>query len=392
MIDFDTLVSRRKDTSEKWQVIKDEMGDGSDDVLALSIADMEFPTCPAIAEAISDAARHDILGYDHIPSQYYDALGSWMSEHHGLEVRPEYVTATAAVMPAVLAALRATTRPGDKVIIQRPVYYPFTHAAERTGLTILDNELVLDANGHYSMDFEDLERKAADPRCKALLLCNPHNPVGRVWTEAELSRLAEICLRNGVTILADEIHADFTYEGYEVTMLSRLGDDVARHCIEFTAPSKTFNLAGLACANVIVSNPSLKRDFDIAVENVGGLTVNHFGYVACQAAYEHGGEWLRQLQEYLAGNLGIVRRFAQSQKGVSLIEPEGTYLAWLDCNGLGMGSDDLRDFMRGSARVFLDEGILFGQSGSGFERVNMACPASFLTEAMDRIAGAIARR
>lgn len=389
MTDFDTLVDRRKDTSEKWQVIKDEMGEGSEDVLALSIADMEFPTCPAIVDAIVDSAKHDILGYDHVPDEYYAALGQWMSDHHHLDVRPEYVSTTAAVMPAVLAALRATTHPGDKVIVQRPVYYPFTFAAEHTGLTILDNELIRDSSGRYGMDFEDLERKASDPRCKAIIVCNPHNPVGRVWTKQELLRLADICLRHGVTMLVDEIHADFAYDGHEVTMMSNLGDEVARHCIEFTAPTKTFNLAGLPCSNAIITNPELKRDFDIAVSNVGGLTVSHFGYVACQAAYEHGGAWLEELRAYLAKNLRMVREFADAQDAISLVEPEGTYLAWLDCTGLGMSNAALQDFMRTKARVFMDEGVLFGKSGSGFERINMACPSSFLREALDRISAAI---
>ncbi|WP_369344980.1 MalY/PatB family protein [Bifidobacterium aquikefiricola] len=392
MVDFDTLVERRKDTSAKWQVIHDEMGDGCDDVLALSVADMEFPTCPAVTEAIINSAKHDILGYDHIPDEYYDALGSWMGKHHHLEVKPEQVTTTAGVMPAVLAALRAITHPGDKVILQRPVYYPFTHAAEYAGLTILDNELVRDSNGHYSIDFEDLTSKAADPRCKAMLVCNPHNPVGRVWTRDELTRMADICLSNDVTILADEIHADFSYDGHEVTMMSNLSDEVAQHCMEFTAPTKTFNLAGLACSNAIIKNTSLKRDFDIAVANAGGLTVNHFGYVACQAAYEHGEAWLDDLRKYLAKNLSIVRDFADSQHDISLIEPEGTYLAWLDCNGLGMNNEELKNFMRTKARIFMDEGCMFGASGSGFERVNMACPASFLSEAMERIAVAVAVR
>lgn len=383
--DFTTVIDRHGTGSEKWHLIDESMGKGNDDVLALSVADMEFRPAPQIVDALVDSSRNDIFGYDCVTDDYRDAVVSWMSRHHGFEVDPAWISVSDGVMPAINVALRAFTHPGDRVIIQRPVYYPFTMAAERTGLTILDNELILGDDGRYVMDFDDLERKASDPRCTAIIVCNPHNPVGRVWTPDELRRLGDIAIENGLTILCDEIHADFAHPGHRVTMFSTLGERYARHCLEFTAPTKTFNLAGLLCSNVIIPDPELKRAFDVAAENIGGLTVSHFGLVACRAAYESAEGWLEQLRGVLSSNLAILRDMAGSCDGLRLIEPEGTYLAWLDCRGLGLDADGLRDLMRGTGRVYLDEGVLFGASGSGFERVNLACPTSMMERAASGI-------
>lgn len=393
MYDFQSVVERRGTTSAKWHMIEDEMGPGNDDVIAMSVADMEFKPAPPIVDALVTSAQHDIFGYDYAPDAYFDALVSWMHRRHGFDIKPEWVTLSDGVMPAVNTALRAVTRPGDKVIIQGPVYYPFTAAAEHNGLTILNNQLRMDDNGRYMMDFDDLERKAADPRCTAIMVCNPHNPVGRVWTEDELRRLGDICIDNEVIVLADEIHADFFYPGHPVTMFGTLGEKYANHCFEFTAPTKTFNLAGLLCSNVITANPKLKQAFEIAAENIAGLTVSHFGLVACQAAYDEAESWLDELMDVLSGNLALLRDFAEKTPGVRLVEPEGTYLAWLDCRGLGFADTDaLRDFMRNEARVYFDEGVMFGDAGAGFERVNLACPKSILTEVLDRMGEALEAR
>ena len=393
MYDFQSVVERRGTTSIKWHMIEDDMGVGSEDVIAMSVADMEFKPAPEIVEALVEAAQHDIFGYDYATDGYFRALTAWMSRRHNWDIDPAWVSLSDGVMPAVNTALRAVTHPGDKVILQGPVYYPFTAAAEHNGLTILDNRLILGDDGHYVMDFDDLEAKASDPRCTALMLCNPHNPVGRVWSADELRRLGDICIAHGVTILADEIHADFAYPGHDVTMFGTLGERYAGHCYEFTAPTKTFNIAGLLCSNVITVNPELKRAFDVAAENIAGLTVSHFGLVACQAAYERAEPWLDALMGVLADNLSPLREFAERTPGLRLIEPEGTYLAWLDCRGLGFGSaDELRDFMRDRARVYFDEGVLFGENGAGFERVNLACPKALLKQVLDNIAAALSHR
>lgn len=393
MYDFQTLVDRRHTGSEKWHLIEEDMGPGNEDVVALSVADMEFKPAPEIVEALVDAAQHDIFGYDYATDEYFEALVGWMERRHHWRIKPEWVSLSDGVMPAINTALRAMTHPGDKVIIQGPVYYPFTAAAERNGLTLLNNQLVMDESGRYTMDYEDLAAKAADPRCTAIMLCNPHNPVGRVWTADELKRLGDICIEHGVAILADEIHADFAYPGHEVTMFGTLGERYAQHCFEFTAPTKTFNLAGLLCSNAVIANPELKRAFDVAADNIAGLTVSHFGLVACQAAYNHAEPWLDELLDVLAGNLAMLRDFAEATPGLRLVEPDGTYLAWLDCRGLGFGCCcELRDFMRNEARVYFDEGVMFGDAGSGFERVNLACPSHLLRQVLDRIGQAIEAR
>ncbi|BBA47213.1 aspartate aminotransferase [Bifidobacterium bifidum LMG 13195] len=313
MYDFQSVVERRGTTSIKWHMIEDDMGVGSEDVIAMSVADMEFKPAPEIVEALVEAAQHDIFGYDYATDGYFRALTAWMSRRHNWDIDPAWVSLSDGVMPAVNTALRAVTHPGDKVILQGPVYYPFTAAAEHNGLTILDNRLVLGDDGRYVMDFDDLEAKASDPRCTALMLCNPHNPVGRVWSADELRRLGDICIAHGVTILADEIHADFAYPGHDVTMFGTLGEHYAGHCYEFTAPTKTFNIAGLLCSNVITVNPELKREFDVAAENIAGLTVSHFGLVACQAAYERAEPWLDALMGVLADNLSLLREFADAR-------------------------------------------------------------------------------
>lgn len=392
--DFDTILERHGSTSYKWHEIAEQMGPDSTNVVPLSVADMEFKPAPEIMQALVESASRDVFGYDYVTDEYFDALIGWMKRRHGFDVKPEWVSLSDGVMPAVNTALRAVTHPGDKVIIQRPVYYPFTMACEHNGLTILDNELILDErSGRYVIDFDDLETKASDPRCTAMLVCNPHNPVGRVWTADELRRIGDICRDHGVVVLCDEIHADFTYPGHRATMFSTLGSAYADNVIEFTAPSKTFNLAGLLCSNVIIPNAGLKRRFDTAAENIGGLNVGHFGMVACQAAYQHAEGWLDQLMVVLERNLGLLRAFAGRVEGIRLIEPEGTYLAWLDCRGLGFDSPEaLCTFMHVRGRVWLDEGSIFGASGDYFERINLACPTALLERVLDRLETALSER
>ncbi|KFI65689.1 MalY/PatB family protein [Bifidobacterium cuniculi] len=385
--DFETTPQRRRTSSVKWHLIEQDMGEGSEDVLAMSVADMEFKPAPQIVDALVKAAQEDVFGYDYATDEYYDAVIGWMERRHGLVVDPSQIALSDGVMPAINTALRAFTHPGDRVIIQRPVYYPFTAAVEHNGLTLCNNALVLDGNTHhYAIDFDSLERMLAHPRCTAMLLCNPHNPVGRVWSEEELRRIGDLCIEHGVLLLVDEIHADFSYPGHPVTMFGTLGERYAQACIEFTAPTKTFNLAGLACSNAIIADRAKKQRFDIAAENIGGMSVSHFGLVACIAAYTQAEDWLDELLQVLQGNLAMLRDFVRKHPRLALVEPEGTYLAWLDCRGLGLGSAEaLRDFMRTTARIYFDEGALFGPEGEGFERVNLACTPDFLRQVLDRV-------
>lgn len=394
MFDFVSEVDRQHTDSAKWHEIREKMGPDTDDVLAVSVADMEFRPAPQIVEALVEAARNDIFGYDLIPDGYRESVAGWMRRRHGWDVDTQWISAANGVIPAINTALRAFTRSGDSLIIQRPVYYPFTFAAKNNGLTISNNALIFDEEAStYHIDFDDLERRATDPGCKAMLLCNPHNPVGRVWTPEELRRMGDICMANNVLLLVDEIHADFEREGHPVTMYASLGEPYASHCIIFTAPSKTFNLAGLCISNTIIPNEELKRRYDQAALGVGGTGPGHFGLVACRAAYDHAEDWLDELLEVLEHNRGTLRRFTDSQDTYRLVEPEGTYLAWLDCRALpGVTHTDgtvdaraLERLMRRKARLFCDEGDMFGPEGTGFERLNLACPPAMMHRIIQRL-------
>lgn len=394
MFDFETMVDRRKSMSAKWQEISRSMGEGSDDVIALSVADMEFKPAPAIVEALVDAAQHDIFGYDYVTDEYFDALNRWMTRRHHCSMKKEWVSVSDGVMPAINVALRAFTHPGDQVIIQRPVYYPFTAAVERTGLQVANNPLVWDdETSRFVINVDELETLASQPRTTAMVLCSPHNPVGRVWSADELKRIADICFAHDVTLLVDEIHADFERPGHPVTLFGQLPDEYANNVIEFTAPTKTFNIAGMLVSNVIIRDPQNKQRFDVAAENIGGLTVSHFGLVACIAAYTRGEAWFDELCDVLETNRVVLRDFVQSTDGVQLVEPEGTYLAWIDCRGLGFATqEELRDFFHQQARVFFDEGTLFGPEALGYERINLALPTAKLNEVLERMGEAIAIR
>lgn len=391
MFDFDTRPERRHTTSAKWKLIEDELGAGHDDVVAMSVADMEFVPAPQIVDAIVDAARRDVFGYDYATDAYYEAVVGWMRRRHGLEIDPSCIRLSDGVMPAINTALRAFTHPGDTIVIQRPVYYPFTDAARGNGLTISNNALIYDeASRRYTIDFDDLDARLADPRCTAMLLCNPHNPVGRVWTADELRRIGDLCRAHDVLLLVDEIHADFGRDGHPVTMFGALGEPYASQAIEFTAPTKTFNLAGLLCSNAFIRDARLRERYDVAAANIGGMTVSHFGLVACIAAYNDAEAWFDELLGVLERNRGVLADFARTHPDVALVEPEGTYLAWIDLRSLGLETDALRDFMHERARVYFDEGVMFGDEGAGFERVNLACPTPMLEEVLARLETALA--
>lgn len=398
MFDFVSEVDRRHTDSAKWHEIRETMGQNSDDVLAVSVADMEFQPAPQIVEALVEAARNDIFGYDLVPDAYNQAVANWMLRRHHWQIDPQWISTADGVIPAINTALRAFTNPGDQLIIQRPVYYPFTAAADNNELEIANNALVYDEQTlQYSIDFEDLERRAAHPRCTAMLLCNPHNPVGRVWTADELRRIGDICIAHNVMLLVDEIHADFERKGHKVTMFASLGEPYASHCLVFTAPSKTFNLAGLCTSNTIIPNPELKRRYDESANRIGGMQPGHFGLVACKAAYDTAEDWLDELLDVLQHNRGTLRQFIDSQHTYRLVEPEGTYLAWLDCRALpGVTREDgtvdaraLERLMRETARLFCDEGDLFGPEGAGFERINLACSPAMMHCIIQRLSALI---
>ena len=388
--DFDTPIDRTHTWSIKHD-FKKENGK-ADDILPLWVADMDFRSPDSVVEALKKAVDHGIFGYSRADESYFDAVAAWYQKRHHLTLQPEWMTCTPGIVFALSIAVRAFTQEGDAVLIQPPVYHPFSRAILRNKRTLVENPLVL-KDGHYEMDLEDLEQKVLDEHVKLMILCNPHNPVGRVWTREELTALADICLRHHVYVISDEIHGDFVWQGHEQTPYASISEEACLHSMMCTAPSKTFNLAGMATSNLFIPDPEMRRKFRSELLDVGQENMNRLGLFACRAAYEGGGEWLDQLIGYLAGNLALVRDFCKNRvPQIQLVEPEGTYLAWLDCRELGMTDDELMAFFSDEAKVWLDPGTHSGEQGSGFMRFNLGRSRSVIAQALDQIEAAWKKR
>ena len=388
--DFDTPIDRTHTWSIKHD-FKKENGK-ADDILPLWVADMDFRSPDSVVEALKKAVDHGIFGYSRADESYFDAVAAWYQKRHHLTLQPEWMTCTPGIVFALSIAVRAFSQEGDAVLIQPPVYHPFSRAILRNKRTLVENPLVL-KDGHYEMDLEDLEQKVLDEHVKLMILCNPHNPVGRVWTREELTALADICLRHHVYVISDEIHGDFVWRGHEQTPYASISEEACLRSMMCTAPSKTFNLAGMATSNLFIPDPEMRRKFRSELLDVGQENMNRLGLFACRAAYEGGGEWLDQLIGYLAGNLALVRDFCKNRvPQIQLVEPEGTYLAWLDCRELGMTDDELMAFFSDEAKVWLDPGTHSGEQGSGFMRFNLGSSRSVIAQALDQIEAAWKKR
>ena len=388
--DFDTPIDRTHTWSIKHD-FKKENGK-ADDILPLWVADMDFRSPDSVVEALKKAVDHGIFGYSWADESYFDAVAAWYQKRHHLTLQPEWMTCTPGIVFALSIAVRAFTQEGDAVLIQPPVYHPFSRAILRNKRTLVENPLVL-KDGHYEMDLEELEQKVLDEHVKLMILCNPHNPVGRVWTREELTALADICLRHHVYVISDEIHGDFVWQGHEQTPYASISEEACLHSMMCTAPSKTFNLAGMVTSNLFIPDPEMRRKFRSELLDVGQENMNRLGLFACRAAYESGGEWLDQLIGYLAGNLALVRDFCKNRvPQIQLVEPEGTYLAWLDCRELGMTDDELMAFFSDDAKVWLDPGTHSGEQGSAFMRFNLGSSRSVIAQALDQIEAAWKKR
>lgn len=386
--DFDEQIERRGSDCLKYDFAV-ERG-MPEDILPLWVADMDFRTAPCITERIQKDAAFGIFGYTDSKDDYFQTLSKWYETYFNWKVEKDWLVKTPGIVFAIATAVSAFTKEGDSVLIQQPVYYPFSSVIRNNNRKLVNNELVL-KEGRYEMDLEDFEKKIVQEKVKLFILCSPHNPVGRVWTEEELQRIGEICLKYDVKIVSDEIHSDFVYPGIVHHVLMTVNKRFQDICIVCTAPSKTFNLAGLQVSNVWIPNPELRRIFEQKISAVGYSEVNMLGLHACQAAYEGGREWLEQLKEYLKGNLDFVRNYLKENiPQIKLIEPEGTYLVWLDCRELGLSEKELEQFIAQKAKLWLDDGIIFGKAGEGFERVNIACPRATLKEALERLKKAAA--
>lgn len=383
--DFDKITDRRATNSYKW----DSAPDG---VLPMWVADMDFRTAPAVIDALQKRVAHGIFGYTRVPDAYYDAVTSWFSRRHGWDIDREWIIYTSGVVPAVSAVIKALTVPGDKVIVQTPVYNCFFSSIRNNGCEIVSNPLRRTADT-YEMDFDNLERCAADPRAKVMLLCNPHNPAGRVWTPDELTRLGNICLRNGVTVVADEIHCELVYQGFKYTPFASLSDAFLHRSVTCVSPSKAFNIAGLQIANIVAFDNDMRRRIDKAININEVCDVNPFGVAATIAAYNEGEEWLCQLLDYLHGNYEAMAEFCRRElPEFPIARLEGTYLVWMDCSTLGMSSDALEHALLDDARLWLNAGTMYGAEGEGYMRWNIACPRSVMLDGLSRFLNLVRNR
>lgn len=383
--DFDKTIDRRATNSYKWD-------SATEGVLPMWVADMDFRTAPAIIDALQKRVAHGIFGYTRVPDAYYDAVTSWFSRRHGWNIDREWIIYTSGVVPAVSAVIKALTVPGDKVIVQTPVYNCFFSSIRNNGCEIVSNPLRRTADT-YEMDFDALERCAADPRAKVMLLCNPHNPAGRVWTPDELTRLGNICLRNGVTVVADEIHCELVYQGFKYTPFASLSDAFLHRSVTCVSPSKAFNIAGLQIANIVAFDNDLRSRIDKAININEVCDVNPFGVAATIAAYNEGEEWLNQLVDYLHGNYEAMAEFCRRElPEFPITRLEGTYLVWMDCSSLGMPSDALEHALLDDARLWLNAGTMYGAEGEGYMRWNIACPRSVMLDGLNRFLNFVRRR
>ena len=390
---FDKIINRKGTNCLKYDFAV-ERGKPAE-VLPLWVADMDFQVSEEITKSLHAAVEHGIYGYTQPKAPYYNAIMNWMKKNHQWETKREWIVKTPGVVFALGAAVKAFTKPGDAVLIQNPVYYPFTNIIRDNDRRVIDNTLVYEkrvteGKSQYSIDYEDFERKIVQENIKLFILCNPHNPVGRVWTREELQYLGEICLRHHVIVVSDEIHNDFVYPGFEHTVFANVDPRFAEFTVTCTAPSKTFNLAGLQISNIFIPNETLREAFQKEIDKTGYDEPNALGAVACEAAYRGGQEWLDQLRAYLLENLNFLRAYLQEKiPQIHLVEPEGTYLVWLDCSELGISGKELDQFIVEKAGLWLDGGAMFGPSGADFQRVNIACPRATLELALDKLKAAV---
>lgn len=381
--DFDRIIDRANTNSIKYDFAV-ERGK-PEDILPLWVADMDFQSPAEVLQAMQKAVSHGIFGYSDVKRDYYDVVHSWFLNHFGWDTKEEWLIKTPGVVYAIAQAIRAFTKEGEGVMIQPPVYYPFYEVIRLNHRRLVRNTLVFQ-NNNYFIDFEDFEQRIINENVRLFLLCSPHNPVGRVWTEEELSRMGDICLKHQVIVVSDEIHCDFTYPGHKHTIFASVRESFADHCMICTAPSKTFNLAGLQVSNIFIKNEDMRNRFEHELEASGYSQLNTLGLVACKAAYEYGEDWLTDLKVYLQDNLSYVREFvAENLKGIRLVEPQGTYLVWLDCRELKLTRKEMEELIVYKAKLWLDPGHIFGSSGEGFERINIACRRETLEKALTQL-------
>ncbi|WP_195252781.1 MalY/PatB family protein [Hoylesella timonensis] len=379
--DFDKIIPRRGTNSVKWDVAKE------DGVIPMWVADMDFQAAPCIRQALKERMDHGVFGYTLVPNSYYESIISWFDRRHQWHIERDWIIYTSGVVPAISAIIKALTEPGDKVLVQTPVYNCFFSSIRNNGCTTAENALVRKGNS-YEIDFDDFEKQAADEKTKVFLLCNPHNPAGRVWTPEELSRMNDICLKHGVQVISDEIHCELVMPGYKFTPFAAVSKACQDNCITTNSPTKSFNIAGLQIANIITNNDTIKRKIDRAININEVCDVNPFGVIALQAAYNEGESWIDQLNLYLWENYKVLKDFFQEHlPKLKVLKLEGTYLVWIDISATGLKADELTNELLQHGKVMVNSGTMYGKTtGADYLRLNIAMPRSLMLEALQRIA------
>ena len=391
MYDFKTLVDRRPMGSNKWKNMKSINPNVPDDIVPFSIADMEFKNCPEIIEGLQKFLNTAILGYSGTTDNFLNSIVTWMKKRHDWEIKKEWIAVATGVVPAITNVILGFSDEGDGIIVMPPVYFPFYESIERNNRKVIKNPLIL-KDDKYTIDFDDLERKAKDPKNKVLIFCSPHNPVGRVWTKEELEKVGKICLENNIVLLSDEIHFDLIMPGQQHTVFATLSKEIEDICITCTSPSKTFNIAGMQTSGIIIKNDEMRDKFIKQMEKSGHFGLGILGYKTCELAYTYGEKWLDELLLVLDENAKFTKEYLNKYiPEIKVFDMEGTYLQWWDCRKLGLNYEQLSHLMTHKAFIFMDEGYLFGEEGKGFERINLACPKYVLEEALIRLRKALNR-
>lgn len=386
-LDFDTIIDRRNTNSLKYDFA--EKNGMPKNILPLWVADMDFRVSSYIQDALIRQAEHGIYGYSESGEAYFEAVSAWMKNHHDWNVEQEWLVKTPGIVFALATAVRAYTEEGDGVLIQQPVYYPFSGVISDNKRRVVNSALIQDENGRYRIDYDDFEKKIIAEQVKLFLLCNPHNPVGRVWSREELETIGDICRKHQVIVVSDEIHFDFVWKG-EHRIFAALKEEYRDMAVICTAPSKTFNIAGLQASNIFIPNPKLRKRFRESMWPTGISEINGAGLVACEAAYRHGEEWYQGVCGYIKENISYVRKYLREQiPEIKMNDPEGTYLIWLDFRELALSEDELEDLVVRKAGLWLDKGTMFGKDGLGFQRLNAACPRKLIEEALVRLKDAV---
>lgn len=382
-LNFDKVINRRNTDCLKYDFAKRR--GYPKDVLPLWVADMDFEVSSHITDAIVERNAHGIFGYSEVGEKYFNAVAGWMKRRHNWEIKPNWLIKTPGVVFALAMAVKAYTNPGDKVLIQQPVYYPFSEVIEDNDRIIVSNDLYLGEDYRYYIDFADFEKKIVDNQIRLFLLCNPHNPSGRVFTKEELEKMGDICLKHGVIVVSDEIHNDFVFEGEHI-VFSKVKKEYEDICVICTSASKTFNIASMLISNIFISNRNLRHRFKKEVNAAGISQLSVIGLVATQKAYEKGDVWYEKMLEYVKSNIEYVREYVKKNlPGVKMIKGEGTYLVWLDFKGTGLSADEIDKKIIHEAKLWLDSGKIFGKSGEGFQRINVAVPRVVLNDCLERI-------